>query len=200
MTLAIAPLFRAGGWGVTLLPTLQKGGTVVMASAFDPTGVLELIARHRVTTLFGGPSSWGRSCARRAGLERPLEHPPGHLRGHLVHESLIRAFMDRGIALLQGYGLTEAGPMALMLGEADALRKLGSAGVAPLFVDVRIARSDLSDAAPDEIGEILVRGPNVMRGYWGRPEDTEAALVQGGCAPATPAAWTRRGTSTSSTG
>ena len=180
VTLAVAPLFRAGGWGVTLLPTLQKGGTVVMVSAFDPAGVLELIARRRVTTLFGGPELLGALVRApswsRADLSSIRLVISG---GNVVHESLIRAFMDRGIALLQGYGLTEAGPMALMLGEADALRKLGSAGVPPLFVDVRIARSDLSDAAPEEIGEILVRGPNVMRGYWGRPEDTEAALVQG---------------------
>jgi fatty-acyl-CoA synthase len=55
VTLAIAPLFRAGGWGVTLLPTLQKGGTVVLLSAFDPEQALTLIARHGVTTMFGGP-------------------------------------------------------------------------------------------------------------------------------------------------
>jgi acyl-CoA synthetase (AMP-forming)/AMP-acid ligase II len=180
VTLAIAPLFRAGGWGVTLLPTLQKGGTVVMVSAFDPVGALELIARHRVTTLFGGPEllaalvrapTWAR-----ADLSSIRYVISG---GNIVHESLIRAYVDRGVAFLQGYGLTEAGPMALMLDESDALRKLGSAGLPPMFVDVRIARSDLSDAEAGEVGEILVRGPNVMRGYWRRPEDSEAALAQG---------------------
>ena len=180
VTLAIAPLFRAGGWGVTLLPTLQKGGTVVMVSVFDPAGVLELIARHRVTTLFGGPELLGALVRTPAWARADLSSIRYVISGgNVVHESLIRAYADRGIAFLQGYGLTEAGPMALMLDESDALRKLGSAGVPPLFVDVRIARSDLSDAGPGEIGEILVRGPNVMRGYWGRPEDSEAALVQG---------------------
>ena len=180
VTLAIAPLFRAGGWGVTLLPTLQKGGTVVLVSDFDPAGVLELIARHRVTTLFGGPELL-------TALPRTPEWISTDLSsirfvvsgGDVVHESLIRAYQDRGLAFLQGYGLTEAGPMALMLDEQDALRKLGSAGRPPLFVDVRIARGDLSTAEAGEVGEILVRGPNVMRGYWRRPEDSEAALVQG---------------------
>jgi len=133
-----------------------------------------------VTTLFGGPELLGALVRTptwaRADLSSIRYVISG---GNVVHESLIRAYADRGIAFLQGYGLTEAAPMALMLDESDALRKLGSAGVPPLFVDVRIARSDLSDAGPDEIGEILVRGPNVMRGYWGRPEDSEAALAQG---------------------
>lgn len=180
VTLAIAPLFRAGGWGVTLLPTLQKGGTVVLVSAFDPGLALELIARHSVTTIFGSPDlltalvgtpSWHGSdlSTLRCALSG----------GDIVHERLIRAFVDRGIPFLQGYGLTEASPMALMLDEADALRKLGSAGVPPLFVDVRIARSDLSDALPGELGEIVIRGPNVMRGYWNRPKETEAVIVQG---------------------
>ena len=55
VTLAIAALYRAGGWGVTLLPTIHKGGTVVLPPAFDEHDALELIERHRVTTLFGGP-------------------------------------------------------------------------------------------------------------------------------------------------
>jgi acyl-CoA synthetase (AMP-forming)/AMP-acid ligase II len=180
VTLAIAPLFRAGGWGVTLLPTLQKGGTVVLLSAFDPEEALDAIAEHGVTTIFAGPElltalllSPGWAGADLATLRFVIAG------GNIVHEPLIRAYLDRGVTFLQGYGLTEAGPMALMLDESDALRKLGSAGVPPLFVDVRIARSDLTDAAPGELGEILVRGPNVMRGYWRRPQDTDATIVEG---------------------
>jgi fatty-acyl-CoA synthase len=180
VTLAVAPLYRAGGWGVTLLPTLQKGGAVVLAPPFEAESALGLIAECGVTSLFGGPD------LLRALCESP-RWPVADLSslrfvisgGDTVPEHLIRVYLERGIPFLQGYGLTEAGPMALMLGEADALRKQGSAGVPPLFVDVRVARPDLSDAEPGEPGEILVRGPNVMRGYWGRPDDTDAALVQG---------------------
>jgi acyl-CoA synthetase (AMP-forming)/AMP-acid ligase II len=180
VTLAIAPLFRAGGWGVTLLPTLQKGGTVVLPSAFDPQTALGLIARHGVTTLFGGPELLTTMVRSPAWAGADLTTMRFVIAGgNIVHEPLIRAYLDRGIPLLQGYGLTEAGPMALMLDESDALRKLGSAGMPPLFVDVHIARSDLTDAPPGELGEILVCGPNVMRGYWGRPRDTEATIVRG---------------------
>jgi fatty-acyl-CoA synthase len=180
VTLAIAPLYRFGGWGVTLLPTLHKGGTVVLAPPFTPEPALALVARHRVTTLFGGPDLMAGLVASPAWTETDLSSLRFVISGgDTVPEHLIRAFLDRGIAFLQGYGLTEAGPMALMLDHDDALRKLGSAGVPPLLVDVRIARADLSEVDPGEHGEILVRGANVMRGYWGRPEATEAALADG---------------------
>ena len=84
-------------------------------------------------------------------------------------ERLIRAYLDRGVTLLQGYGLSEAGPLALLLDAQQALRKVGSAGRPPLFVDVRIADADGADTAPGQTGELLVRGPNVMAGYWRRP-------------------------------
>jgi len=180
VTLAIAPFYRAGGWGVILLPTLQHGGTVVLAPPFTPASALELIAKHRVTSLFGGPDLMEALAASppwpRADLSSLRFVVSG---GDTVPEPLIRTFLDRGVPFLQGYGLTEAGPLVTMLDAADALRKLGSAGVPPLFADVRVARPDLTDAEPGEHGEILVSGPGVMRGYWGRPEATEAALVQG---------------------
>ncbi len=180
VTLAIAPLYRAGGWGVTLLPTIHKGGTIVLPPAFDERDALGLIGRHDVTTLFGGPEllaalvrSDGWDAADLSSLRFVISG------GNVVHESLIRAYLARGIRLLQGYGLTEASPMCLMIDEADALRKLGSAGVPPLHTDVRVVRPDMTEAAPGEVGELVVRGPNVMRGYWRRPEDTEVALRGG---------------------
>lgn len=180
VTLCIAPLSRAGGWGVTLLPTLQKGGALVLVPAFEGGAALDLIARHRVTTLFGGPDLLAALTQAPAWAVTDLSSLRFVISGgNTVPEPLIRAYLDRGVPFLQGYGLTEAGPMALMLSEADALRKAGSAGMPPMFVDVRVARSDLSEADPGELGEILVRGPNVMRGYWRRPSDTEAAVVQG---------------------
>jgi fatty-acyl-CoA synthase len=180
VALAIAPLYRAGGWGVTLLPTIHKGGTIVLPSAFEPREVLGLIGRHAVTTLFGGPELLGALVRSDAWEDADLSS----LRivisgGSIVHEVLIRAYLARGVSMLQGYGLTEASPMCLMINEDDALRKLGSAGVPPLHTDVRVVHSDMTNAAPGEVGELVVRGPNVMRGYWRRPEETEAALAGG---------------------
>jgi fatty-acyl-CoA synthase len=69
--------------------------------------------------------------------------------------------------------------MALMLGAADAAPKPGSAGRPPFFTEVRVVREDQGDAATDEVGELLIKGPNVMRGYWNRPADTDAAIADG---------------------
>ena len=109
--------------------------------------------------------------------------------GAPVPERLIRTFLDRGIMLLQGYGLSEAAPLVLLVDPEDAIRKVGAAGRPPLFVDVRIVRPDLVDVAPGETGELLVRGPNVMAGYWKRPDATRAAIDERGWLKTGDAAW-----------
>ena len=87
--------------------------------------------------------------------------------GAPVPERLIRAYVERGILLLQGYGLSEASPVVLLLDPASTLQKVGSVGRPPLLVDIRIVDGDGRDVAPGETGELWVRGPNVMAGYWG---------------------------------
>ena len=82
--------------------------------------------------------------------------------------------------LLQGYGLSEAGPLALLLDAPSALRKIGSAGRPPAFVDVRIVDADGRDVRSGATGELHVRGPNVMAGYWRRPDATREVLLDGG--------------------
>ena len=82
--------------------------------------------------------------------------------------------------MLQGYGLSEAAPLVSVLDTANASRKIGSAGRPALFVDIRIAGPDGTDSAVGEIGELLVRGPNVMAGYWKRPEATRRAIDEQG--------------------
>jgi fatty-acyl-CoA synthase len=100
--------------------------------------------------------------------------------GAPVHERLLRSCYERGFNVLQGYGLSEAAPFVSVLDGAQALRKLGSAGRPALFVDVRIVRRDGSDAGVGEIGELFVSGPNVMAGYWRRPDATRRALDEHG--------------------
>jgi fatty-acyl-CoA synthase len=86
--------------------------------------------------------------------------------GAPVPEPLIRAYLERGLTLLQGYGLSEAAPVALLLQPESALSKVGSAGTPPLFVDTKIVGSAGADVGPRQAGELLVHGPNVMAGYW----------------------------------
>jgi len=177
VTIAIAPFFRTGGTGVNVLPVLFKGGTVVIPQTLEANEVLRLLDQRRVTVGFGNPDLLGALV--RSPDWRTTEL--GSIRcfitgGAPVPERLLRTYAERGVPLLQGYGLSEAGPFVLLLDAPNALRKLGSAGKPPLFVDVRTARGDGSSSSQNETGELLVRGPNVMVGYWNRDAATRAAL------------------------
>jgi fatty-acyl-CoA synthase len=181
VTLAIAPFFRTGGTGVNVLPVLFMGGTVVVPESLDPDEILRLVERHRATVGFANPDLLdaliGSSLWPSVDLSSVRFVITG---GAPVPERLIRAWLERGVSLLQGYGLSEAGPVALLLDPDTALRKVGAAGRPPLFVDVRIERADGTPADPGETGELLVRGPNVMAGYWNRPDATRAAIDSNG--------------------
>ena len=98
--------------------------------------------------------------------------------GSPIPESLLQTWLDRGLMIVQGYGLTETSPGATMLRAADGVRKLGSAGTACFFTDVRVVDGD-DDVEVGQPGEVLVRGPNVTPGYWQDPEATERAFTDG---------------------
>jgi fatty-acyl-CoA synthase len=186
VTIALVPFFRVGGTGVNVLPVLFMGGTVVVPGDVHADGILRLTEQHHVTVGFGNPD------ILQSLIRSPL-WPAADLSGVRflitggapVPEPLIRAYLERGLTLLQGYGLSEAAPVALLLQPEAALSKVGSAGTPPLFVDTKIAGPDGADAGPRQAGELLVRGPNVMAGYWHRPEETAVAL--------TPDGWLRTG-------
>lgn len=98
--------------------------------------------------------------------------------GAPVPEELIRIYERRGLVFLQGYGMTETSPGALFLSRSMA-SKIGSAGKASFFTDVRLVRADFSDVGVGEPGEIVVSGPNVMQGYWNQPEATSKSISDG---------------------
>jgi fatty-acyl-CoA synthase len=181
VTIAIAPFFRVGGTGVNVLPVLFLGGSVVVPDRIDGPGILELVARHGVTVGFGNPDLLDAIARAEAWPTADLSSVRFVITGGApVPERLIRLYHDRGVPLVQGYGLSEAAPVVLLLDAGSSLRKVGSAGRPPLFVDIRIVDRDLRDVAPGEAGELLARGPNVMAGYWRRPADTAKVLLPGG--------------------
>ncbi|GAB7188285.1 AMP-binding protein [Kitasatospora sp. Ki12] len=180
VTLVSAPLFHTAALNMTCLPTLLKGGTAVLESAFDPARALELIERHRVTCLFGVPAMYDAVAAAPGWAEADL----GSLRNLLcggapVPARIIRRYLDRGLAFVQGYGMTEASPGVLLLDRQDALTRAGTAGVPHFFTDVRLVDPAGEPAGVDEPGEVLVAGPNVTPGYWGRPEESADAFRDG---------------------
>jgi len=169
VTLAAAPFTRMGGLGVTVLPTLFAGGTVVGPPSADGPAVLDTIERSRVTVVFANPDLLQEMMRAPGWEDADLSSVrTGVVGGGLAPEALIRAFLDRGVPLLHGYGLTEAAPIVSLLPAQDAATRTGSVGRPMPFVEVRSVRSDGSICGPGEVGEWWIRGPNVSAGYWRR--------------------------------
>ncbi|WP_405592733.1 o-succinylbenzoate--CoA ligase [Streptomyces sp. NBC_01092] len=178
--LVSAPLFHTAGLNMLTLPVLLKGGTCVLVEAFDPNATFDLIARHRITFMLGVPTMFDQLARHPRWPEADLSS----LRiltcgGSPVPTPLIAAYQERGLTFLQGYGMTEAAPGALFLDAEHAVSKAGSAGVPHFFSDVRVVRPDLAPVDVGETGEIVVRGPHVMPGYWGLPDETAASFAEG---------------------
>jgi fatty-acyl-CoA synthase len=182
VTVAIAPFFRVGGIGVNVLPVLFVGGGVVVPLDGEADEILRLIQRHRVSVGFGNPDLLDALVRSEIWPHADLSSLRFVITGGApVPEHLIRAYLDRGVTLLQGYGLSEAGPLALLLDPERVHQKIGSAGRPPLLVDIRIVSpDDGTDVGPDETGELLVRGPNVMAGYWNQHDATREVLSADG--------------------
>ncbi|NTV64328.1 MAG: long-chain fatty acid--CoA ligase, partial [Oscillochloris sp.] len=92
---------------------------------------------------------------------------------------VFQAFWARGIDFKTGYGLTEAGPNTFWLPAADVQRKPGAVGHPLFFIDVRVADEAGQELGPGQVGQLLIRGPHVCAGYWGRPAETARTIVDG---------------------
>src|SRR5262245_4224004 len=180
VALALAPFFRAGGFGINVLPLLFVGGTVVVPGPAAPDDILELIGRHRVTVGFGNPDLLQALRASSRWADADLSSLRIVVTGGApVPLVLVHDYLDRGVSLVPGYGLSEAGPLALVLRPETVAAKPGAAGRPPAAVEVRIVDAGMGEVTPGQAGELLVRGPNVMAGYWRHPEATERVLVDG---------------------
>lgn len=181
VALCSAPLFHVLGLGQITLPTLYAGGTVVVVPSFDPGGFLALIERERATAFPLAPTMMQMMCDHPAWSSTDLSSVEHVVYGGspILHR-VATAWLDRGVAVLQGYGMTEAAPGVLMALTPGAEARPLSAGVPHFFTDVALLQPDGSilDHGPGQ-GELLVRGPNVFAGYWNHTEATAGAFVDG---------------------
>ncbi len=173
------PLAFTGGLAVWLF-TYWSGGCVVLEPGFDATRALELIEAERITGLFAVPVIYQSLIGHPRWADTDLSSwRVASSGGAAVPESIIRAVQARGVPMAQGYSLTEASAAGTVLAPHDALRKLGSAGLAVMHGRIMVADEDDRPVPPGELGEILVGGPQIMVGYWNRPAESRDALRNG---------------------
>lgn len=164
--LSTLPMFHVGGLNNQTVPALLAGATVTLHPRFEPGRWLAGVQAGRPTLSLLVPAAMqaviGHAAWKQTDLSSLRLVNTGSM---IVPESLIRAFHARGVPVGQIYGSTETSPIAIVLLREDAMRKVGSTGKPALHCEARIAD-----------GEILVRGPNVMRRYWNDPAATAAVL------------------------
>lgn len=180
ITLSVAPLFHIGGMSVFTTPLMYKGATIILEDLFDPSRVLQKIHDERITCLFLVPAMW-QALTNVEGFEA---YDISSLRfavsgGAPCPITVIEFFQERGIPFYEGFGLTETAPFVSILDKENTIRKNGSVGKEPIHTNVRIVDPTDRDLPPGQVGELIVNGPNVMAGYWNKPEDTKQAIKNG---------------------
>ncbi|CCD92465.1 putative O-succinylbenzoate--CoA ligase [Bradyrhizobium sp. ORS 375] len=180
--LTVLPLFHTGGLNCYTNPVMHVGGTVLIMRAFDPGQALQLISdpAQGINVFFGVPAIYQFMAQHPAFATADFSRLViGGVGGAPMPVPLLETWERRGVALQQGYGMTETSPAVLALDREDAARKAGSAGKPVLHTEVRIVRPDGSDADVGELGELWVRGPNVTPGYWNRPDANRSSFTDG---------------------
>jgi long-chain acyl-CoA synthetase len=180
MVLGALPLFHSFGQTCCLNTSVSAGACLTMVPRFDPVKALEVIARDGVTVFQGVPTMY-----------HAMLHAPGHedadtstLRlcisgGSAMPVEVMRAFeREFDCIILEGYGLSETSPVA-SFNHPDRERKPGSIGTPIEGVEMKAVDDDDHEVATGEVGEIVIRGHNVMKGYWQRAEATEEVMRGG---------------------
>ncbi|MBM6405426.1 long-chain fatty acid--CoA ligase [Phycicoccus sp. CSK15P-2] len=174
------PLFHVFGLVVGLNAATIAGASLALIPRFDPQAAIEVIEKERVTIMQGVPTMYAailnhpgsdgmdasslRTCAS-GGSAMPLE--------------VMRSFEEKlGCVILEGYGLSETSPVA-SFNMPDKERKPGTIGVAIPGCEMRCVDLDGNEVPVGEVGEIAIRGDNVMKGYWNKPEATAEAIPDG---------------------
>ncbi|MEU1474794.1 long-chain fatty acid--CoA ligase [Streptomyces sp. NPDC005760] len=183
--LCVLPLFHAFGQTVIQNGAFAFGGTIVMQPRFEARAALRLMLAHDVTFFAGVPTMyWGLLAALDETVD--VARLAANLRvaaagGSALPVEIHKEFKDRfGVTILEGYGLSETSPIASFSRFGEEPR-VGSIGVPIPGVEMKLIRDDWSDVegGPGEIGEIAIRGHNVMKGYYKRPEATAEAIKEG---------------------
>src|ERR671911_1630072 len=179
--LGALPLFHSFGQTCTMNSAVVVGATVTMLPRFDPEKALEIIERDKVTIFQGVPTMYNAMLH----AERADSTDTSNLRlcmsgGAAMPAELMRAFEEKfDCIILEGYGLSETSPVA-SFNHPDRERKPGSIGTPIEGVDMQVWDDDGNELPQGEVGEIVIRGHNIMKGYWNRDEANKEAITEDG--------------------
>jgi long-chain acyl-CoA synthetase len=180
IALGALPLFHSFGQTCGMNATLGGGGTLTLIPRFDPAKALEIIQRDKVNIFQGVPTMYG------AMLHLPDRETYDTCTlqvcasgGSAMPVELLKGFEQAfGCKILEGYGLSESSPVA-SFNHADRERKPGSIGTPISGVEMKVVDDDGNEVAQGEVGEILIKGYNVMKGYWHRDDATAETIIDG---------------------
>lgn len=180
-TLNFLPLFHTAGINLHALPVFIAGGTSHVIPKLDIDAMVRLIEDGTITLFFGVPAVYQafslHPAFHRADLSRVRHWGCG---GAPLPDNLIRSFLEKGVRVCNGMGMTETGPTVFLMDPAHAAEKIGSVGKPQLLTEVRLVDIEGRDVPDGERGELLFRGPNITPGYFGNPDATAAAIDSDG--------------------
>jgi long-chain acyl-CoA synthetase len=172
------PMFHSFGQTVTLNATIATGASLSMLSRFDASTALQLLAAHGATVLAGVPTMYSAFLAAGADADAP-DLPDLRVcvsGGAALPVEVLHQFEKTfGCIVLEGYGLSETSPVA-SFNRLGQQRKPGSIGTPVTGVQLRVVDGNGAEVPQGETGEIAIRGHNVMKGYWHKPEATDEVL------------------------
>jgi long-chain acyl-CoA synthetase len=180
VVLGCLPLFHSFGQTCALNASVRSGATLTLLPRFDAGRALELMARDSVTVFAGVPTMYTALLHHPGAAGAPVPSLRLCVSGGaaLPVEVLCGFEATFGTMILEGYGLSETSPVACF-NHPDRPRQPGSIGTPIEGVEMRLVDEDGSAVAPGEVGEIAIRGHNVMKAYWGQPEATAAVMAEG---------------------
>lgn len=180
--LTFMPMFHIGGLNCFTVPTLFVGGKVLLMRSFDPAATLAALSDKQlaVSHFLGVPAVF-QVMSQHPDFEKldPSGIKVAFVGAAPVPVPLLTKWIEKGLQLQQGYGMTETGPSVFTLAREHALSKVGSCGKAVMFTSVRIVNDAHEDVADGEVGELWVRGGNIIESYWNRPEANKKDFIDG---------------------
>ena len=178
--LTVLPMFHVGGLNIQTLPALACGASVILEARFDATRTLELIASARPSLTVQVPSTLGALLAHHAWATTDLSSLRACATGSTdVPLALIAALHTRQVPVIQIYGATETGPVAIYQRIAQAYSHVGSIGCAGLHTEIRLLDEAGQEVVAGTPGEIFVRGAHVAQGYWDRATQAATPFADG---------------------